>query len=277
MSRNAKPFRVFITGAGSGLGRALALHYAEQGAAIACTDRDAAAAAETLAHVQKEGGTGFSLKLDVTSEADYAAAREAVVAAWDGVDLVINNAGVATAGNIEETPLADWQWVLDINLLGVLRGCRAFLPVLKAQRSGHIVNIASFAGIANPPGMSAYNCAKAGVVALSETLLHEVADDGIGVSVVCPAFFATNLMNSARVADPATVGIVHKWMKKSGVTAEEVARQTAQAVRRNTFLVLTHKDTRVQAALKRASPTAFFRLIQATRRRALQRAKARTR
>jgi NADP-dependent 3-hydroxy acid dehydrogenase YdfG len=263
MSRTAKPYRVFITGAGSGLGRALALHYA--------------AAAETLAHVQKEGGTGLSLKLDVTSEADFAAARESVVAAWGGVDLLINNAGVAVAGDIGQTPMADWQWVLDINLLGVLRGCRAFLPVLKAQHSGHIVNIASFAGIANPPGMSAYNCAKAAVVALSETLLHEVVDDGIGVSVVCPAFFATNLMNSARVVDPATVGIVHKWMKKSGVTAEDVARQIAQAVRRNTFMVLTHKDTRVQAAIKRASPAAFFKLIQTTRRKALQRAKGRAR
>lgn len=264
--------RVFVTGAGSGLGRAIALHYAALGAKVACTDRDAATAAETLSHVIREGGSGFALKLDVTEEADFIAAREQIMASWGGVDLVVNNAGVATAGDIDETSLADWQWALNINLLGVLRGCRVFAPVLRAAGSGHIVNIASFAGIANPPGMSAYNCSKAAVVALSETLMHELSGTGVGVTVVCPAFFPTNLMNSARVAHPATVGTVHKWMKKSGVTAEDVARQIARAVSRRDFLLLTHKDTRVQAAIKRASPTTFYKLMQKFRAKALAKA-----
>lgn len=256
--------RILVTGAGSGLGRAIALHYAALGARVACTDRDAASVAETLAHVEKEGGSGLAFALDVTREEDFIAARERVQREWGGLDLLVNNAGVATAGSIEEAPLSDWDWVLNINLLGVVRGCKTFAPLFKAQKSGYVVNIASFAGIANPPAMASYNVAKAGVISLSETLLHELAPFGIGVSVVCPAFFPTNLMNAARVTQPATVAMVHKFMKKSGVTAADVAAQIASAVEKRQFLVLTHKDTRVQALVKRASPQTFFRLMQKT-------------
>jgi len=259
--------RVLVTGAGSGLGRALALHYAALGAEVACTDRDLASAKETLTHVVKEGGSGLAFALDVTQEEDFVAAADRLQKEWGGIDIVINNAGVATAGAMDEAPISDWQWVLDINLLGVVRGCKVFAPVLKSQKSGHFVNIASFAGIANPPGMGSYNAAKAGVIAVSETLRHEVAEFGVGVSVVCPAFFPTNLMNSARVQQQGTVAMVHKFMKKSGVTAEDVAAQIARAVEKREFMVLTHKDTRMQALIKRASPEAFFKLVQKTRKR----------
>ncbi|ROH93851.1 SDR family oxidoreductase [Stagnimonas aquatica] len=256
--------RILVTGAGSGLGRAIALHYAARGARVACTDRDAASVAETLAHVEKEGGSGLAFALDVTREEDFVAARERLQSEWGGLDLLVNNAGVATAGSIEEAPLSDWDWVLNINLLGVVRGCKTFAPLFKAQKSGYVVNIASFAGIANPPAMASYNVAKAGVISLSETLLHELAPFGIGVSVVCPAFFPTNLMNAARVTQPGTVAMVHKFMKKSGITADDVAAQIASAVDKRQFLVLTHKDTRVQALVKRASPQTFFRMMQKT-------------
>ena len=252
--------RVFITGAGSGLGRAIALHYAVLGARIACTDRDPATAQATLDLVAQQGGSGLVLALDVTQEEDFLAARDAVQQAWGGVDVVINNAGVATAGDMDTAPLADWQWVLDINLLGVVRGCKAFVPMLKAQRAGHVVNIASFAGIANPPGMGSYNAAKAGVIAVSETLRHELASEGVGVgvTVVCPAFFPTNLMNHARVQQAGTRNMVQRFMDKSGVTAESVAAQIAEAVGKKRFLVLTHKDSRVQARIKRFLPEVFF-------------------
>jgi len=264
---SAAPQRVLVTGAGSGLGRAIALHYAARGAQIACTDRDESSVKETLTQVVRQGGTGLAFTLDVTKEDDFIAAASRLKAEWGGVDLIVNNAGVATAGDIDAAPLSDWEWVININLLGVVRGCKSFAPMLKAQRSGHVVNIASFAGIANPPGMGSYNASKAGVVAVSETLRHELAEFGVGVTVVCPAFFPTNLMNSARVMQPGTVGMVHKFMKKSGVTAEDVAAQIARAVSRKDFLVLTHKDTRVQALIKRASPEHFFRLVQKTRKR----------
>jgi len=250
--------RVFITGAGSGLGRAIALHYAALGARIACTDRDPASAAQTLEAVTQRGGSGFLHALDVTSEDDFLAARDAVQREWGGVDVVVNNAGVATAGDIDTAPLADWLWVLDINLLGVVRGSKTFAPMLKAQRAGHIVNIASFAGIANPPGMGSYNAAKAGVVSVSETLRHELAAEGVGVTVVCPAFFPTNLMSHARVQNAGTRNMVQRFMDKSGVTAEEVAAQIAEAVAKRRFLVITHKDSRLQARIKRFLPEVFY-------------------
>lgn len=251
--------RLFITGAGSGLGRAIALHYAQQGAQIACTDRDLASAKETLAMVVKAGASGLAFALDVTQEDDFISAAQRLKTEWGGVDLVVNNAGVATAGDIDTAPLSDWEWVININLLGVVRGCKSFAPLLKGQRSGHVVNIASFAGIANPAGMGSYNASKAAVVAVSETLRQEMTAFGVGVTVVCPAFFPTNLMNSARVQKPGTVAMVNKFMQKSGVTAEEVAAQIARAVSQREFLVLTHKDTRIQALLKRAAPELFFK------------------
>lgn len=254
--------RVLITGAGSGLGRALALRFAADGARIACTDRDPVTAAETLALITREGGQGLSFALDVTDEQSFIAAAERVQAEWGGVDVVVNNAGVAVSGAIEATPIRDWEWVFNINVLGVVRGCKTFAPLFKGQKSGHFVNIASFAGIANPPAMGAYNVAKAGVVSLSETLRLELCHWGVGVTVVCPAFFPTNLMNSARVQEQRTVGMVHKLMKNSGVTAESVAGQIVQAVNRKQFLVLTHKDTRTQALIKRASPELFFKVMR---------------
>lgn len=145
--------RVVITGAGSGLGRAIALAFAAQSARIAVTDRDLDGAADTLKAVEAAGGSGFVQSLDVTREADFAVLAERLALDWGGLDVLVNNAGVATAGTVAESDLAQWQWVLDINLLGCVRGVRALAPLMTAQQSGHIVNVASFAGIANPgPG-----------------------------------------------------------------------------------------------------------------------------
>jgi NAD(P)-dependent dehydrogenase (short-subunit alcohol dehydrogenase family) len=128
--------------------------------------------------------------------------RDEVLAAWDGVDIVINNAGVASAGTVADTSLEDWRWTLNSNFMGVVRGTRAFLPVLLRQGQGRIVNIASFAGIANAPSMGAYSASKAAVISLSETLRAELALSAVGikVSVVCPAFFKTSLMTTARAS-----------------------------------------------------------------------------
>ena len=256
--------RVLITGAGSGLGRALALAWAARGAQVACSDMNAVAAAETQALIEREGGKAMSFALDVTREEDFIAAANRLQTDWGGVDVVVNNAGVATSGLIEQASMADWEWVLNINLLGVVRGCKVFTPLFKAQKSGCFINIASFAGIANPPAMASYNVAKAGVVSLSETLRLELAPFGVQVTVVCPAFFPTNLMNSARMQSAATVGMVHKMMKKSGVTAEGVAGQILRAVEQKQFLLLTHKDSRTQALVKRIAPERFFKLMLKT-------------
>lgn len=261
--------RIFITGAGSGLGKALSLRFAREGWRVAVTDRDRASAEQTLAEVNSAGGSGFAETCEVTSEESFAAVTARLEREWGGVDVLINNAGVATKGTVAEAPLEQWQWVLNINLLGCVRGARAVIPLLQRQRSGHIVNVASFAGIANPPAMASYNVAKAAVISLSETLRHELEPDGIGVSVACPTFFKTNLIATSRDAPgiekdtaPQMDKIVQRLMEKSSFTADTVADLIFEAVRERRFLVLASADDKRQVLIKRLSPELYFRMVQ---------------
>lgn len=262
--------RVLVTGGGSGLGRACALAFARDGARLAVTDRNLQSAEATLDMIRADGGQGLALELDVTSEASFASAVERVVQEWGGVDVLINNAGVATSGTVEDSPMSQWQWVLDINLLGCVRGSRSVIPSMRKQGAGHIVNIASFAGIATPPAMASYNVAKAAVIALSETLRFELYPD-IKVSVVCPAFFKTDLVNNSNCgalpeqdqsSAPQMMGIVERLMDKADITAEDVANDIFRAVKEGRFMVISHPDSRSQARLKRLSPEMFFRIAQ---------------
>lgn len=261
--------RVLITGAGSGLGRACAVAFAAKGARVAVSDVRESAAGETAAQLSAAGAQSLALALDVTSEDSFAAAVATVQREWGGIDVMVNNAGVATAGTVADAPLKQWQWVLDINLLGCVRGARAVIPLMQAQQSGHIVNVASFAGIANPPAMASYNAAKAAVISLSETLRFELFPD-IGVSVVCPSFFKTDLVNSGRgqiaegeqASAPQMMQIVGRLMEKASVTAEDVAGEIVEAVEKNRFLVMPHADSRSQTRLKRLSPEMYFRVAQ---------------
>jgi len=261
--------RVFITGAGSGLGKALALRFAREGWRVAATDLKLETVEQTLKEVQAAGGSGFAMVCDVTSEESFAAVAARLNSEWGGLDVVVNNAGVATAGTVLDSPIKQWQWVLDINLLGCVRGSRAVIPIMTAQGSGHIVNIASFAGIANPPAMASYNAAKAAVISLSESLRFEVEPQGVNVSVVCPSFFKTNLLATSRSGGgvesaantaPQMEKIVQKLMEKSTITADGVAEAIFNAVRDQRFLVLAHADDRKRALIKRLSPELYFRM-----------------
>ena len=267
--RTLQQSRVLITGAGSGLGRACALAFGARGARIAVTDMRADAALETLELLESQGVTAISQVLDVTSEDSFTSAVAAVNAAWGGVDVLVNNAGVATAGTVEESPIKQWDWVLNINVLGCVRGARAVIPTMKSQGGGHIVNVASFAGIANPPAMASYNAAKAAVISLSETLRFELHPT-IGVSVACPSFFKTDLVNTSRVGlaegeqqtAPQMMKIVERMMEKASVTAEDVAGDIVDAAMSGRFLVMPHADARSLWRLKRLSPELYFRKAQ---------------
>jgi len=262
--------RIFITGAGSGLGKALALRFARDGWRVAVTDLDLASATQTLSEVLAAGGSGFADICDVTAEESFAAIAARLRREWNGVDVLVNNAGVATKGTVAESSLEQWHWVLNINLLGCVRGARAIIPLLSAQGSGHIVNIASFAGIANPPAMASYNAAKAAVISLSETLRHEMAPHGVGVSVVCPSFFKTNLIATSRRTSPEQGDdpapqvdlIVQRLMERASITADSVAGEIFDAVRDKRFLVLVNADDKRQVLLKRVSPEYYFRMVQ---------------
>jgi len=241
-----------ITGAASGLGRVLARHIAATGATVWLSDRDAAGLDAVAAEVRSAGGLPHHLRLDVSKEADWQAARETV----GTIDVLFNNAGVADVGPLIGSTDAAWSRQLDINLMGVVRGCRTFAPAMVAQKRGHIVNIASFAGLALAPRMIAYNTAKAAVIALSSSLRVELALDGVGVSVVCPAFFPTNLTDSMTEASDEMVERVQRWMRGSGVTADDVAAAAMRAVARDEATVLTHPGTDEMWWRSRALPEA---------------------
>lgn len=266
--------RVFITGGASGLGRALAESYARDGAKVCIGDINAERCVETLAALKALGADAHALPCNVSSEADLQAAADWLLQHWGGVDLVFNNAGVADAGSIDEMPIADWQWMIDINLLGVVRGCKLFTPMMKAQGSGHLINTASMAGLIHPPMMSAYNATKAAVVALSETLQAELHPYGIKVSVVCPAFFRTNLAESVRTTNADMARLTAKLINKSAIGADEIAALVKAGVAKGDFHVLTHAKERRIWLFKRAVP---FQVYAAAMRQQMARMMAKRR
>lgn len=247
--------RVLVTGSASGLGQALARRYADRGAHVLVTDV-ATEVDPTLLPAAREQGEVSYLQLDVRDADGWDRARTWVVEHWGGLDVLVNNAGVAAAGRFDVVPIEDWEWIVDTNLLGVVKGCRAFVPLFKEQRSGRIVNVASMAGLVHPPCMASYNAVKAGVVALSETLLHELAPFGIGVCVTCPSFFRSNLADSiVRGSDPAVERSGAGLVSGSRVSADLIAVRTIAAVDKGKFLVLPSREGRVAWYGKRlASP-----------------------
>lgn len=238
--------RVLVTGAASGLGLALVRQLADRGCRVVGTDihPERPASLDGLDDVEY-------LTLDVTNDVDWSTAHDWVVETWDGLDYLFNNAGVAAGGRIELSEMDQWQWIVDINLLGVARGCRTFTPMLKAQRSGHIVNTASAAGLIHPPRMSEYNAVKAGVVALSETLFHELKPYGVQVSVICPTFFKTNLTQSMRGKDESAQKSAAKLIDRSTVTADDIAAEVLKGVEKGRHIILTDRDGKVAYAAKR--------------------------
>jgi len=265
--------RVFITGGASGLGKALALRYARDGARVCIGDINPEQGLAAEQEINDAGGEGLFLECDVRRLSDFEKVRDELVKRWQGVDIVVNNAGVASAGTIEDTTIADWEWILDINVMGVVRGCKVFTPLLKQQGHGALVNIASMAGLMLAPLMSSYNVSKAGVIALSETLSHELVGTGISVSAVCPAFFQTNLTSSMRSDIPGIQQNVNKLMKRSSVTAENVAEDIHRAVEKSEFWVLPHKTERRLWYIKRASPKAFDFLMNMESKRWMKKMK----
>lgn len=250
--------RVFITGGASGLGRALAHRYAKAGWRVLVSDVQAVRAEETLALLRSTGAEAAFLPCDVTSEEALKNAAAWLDEHWGGVDLVFNNAGVAVSGRIEDVPLSDWQWILDVNLLGVVRGCKIFTDIFKRQGHGHLVNVASLAGLVHMPLMAPYNATKAAVVALSETLHAELADCGVKVSVVCPYFFRTNLIDGARCSDPALGRTARRLVNEARRGPDEIAALIYQGVARGKAHILTDAVGRGSWRLKRWLPFSLF-------------------
>jgi NAD(P)-dependent dehydrogenase (short-subunit alcohol dehydrogenase family) len=260
--------RVLITGAASGLGRALALAWAKQGARLLIADLHAERGAETAQLCLAAGAAAAQfIRLDVTQDADFANALAWVQQHWQGLDIMVNNAGVAGGGRFESISEADWQWLLDINLMGVVRGCRAFTPLFKQQGAGQFVNIASMAGLLNPPAMSNYNVAKAGVIALSETLAVELAPWNIRTLAVCPSYFQTNLNESLRTQDEAMKSALPKLLASSELSAADIAEGILAAIAGGELLYLPHARARTAWQLKQAAPETFRAELEAQARK----------
>jgi len=253
--------RVVITGAGSGLGRALALEFASRGWRVAVTDINMARLAESAAQVAAAGGSAREIACDVTKPADFARVLEAVRTGWGGIDVLVNNAGVAAGGFMDRIPMDEWERIIDINLKSVIIGCRTFIPQFAAQGSGHIVNVASNAGIASLAEMSSYNVTKAGVISLSETLRVELAPRGVGVTVVCPTFFKTNLMDGFRSSDERQRRLAEGMFAKASIGAGEIARHVVRSIERGRLYALAQKDARLAWRGKRLAPEAYFRFL----------------
>ena len=230
--------RAFVTGAASGLGRAFCRHLAGEGWTLGMADVDEAGLTDAADEMERTGGRPHRLVVDVGDAAAVETAAQTFIDAYEGVDLVINNAGIGAGGPFEEMSLADWEAVLRVNLMGVVHGCRAFLPHLKANpHGGHLLNVASLAAVAAAPRMSAYNVSKAGVKALSETLYGEVRAEGVHVSVLLPAFFPTNIDDGMR--GPASAQeMTRTLMQRSETSAGEVALHALREAGRDRIHIL---------------------------------------
>lgn len=243
-----------ITGAASGFGREFARLGASQGMKLVLADVDRAG----LAALERElaGTPCITVPTDVSRAEDVAQLAQRTMKEFGAVHLLFNNAGVGSGGLIWESSLADWQWVLGVNLWGVIHGIREFVPLMLAQDCEcHVVNTASVAGLLSPPGMGVYNVSKHAVVTLSETLFHDLrlAGSKIGASVLCPAFVPTGIHQSERNrpeelrnAEPLTASqrtareATTKAVTSGRVTAAQVAELTFEAIRANRFYVLSH-------------------------------------
>jgi NADP-dependent 3-hydroxy acid dehydrogenase YdfG len=249
--------RVAITGAGGGLGRAMTINFAKQGWKVAIADINATAMQECFDSVIEHSKDSFIQHCDVRQEADFEQLLAKCNERWGGVDVLVNNAGIASINSIHKESIDSWQRIVDINTLGAVRGCKVFVPALKKQGGGHIVNIASVAGISCTPHMSSYNTTKAAVIALSETLRWELKSANIGVTVVCPSMFKTGLADSSGVENGKIKENLEKMMAASKLSADDIAESIYTAVQNNTFMLLPHKSSRWLWWLKRLSPDLY--------------------
>ncbi|MBN2282292.1 MAG: SDR family NAD(P)-dependent oxidoreductase [Deltaproteobacteria bacterium] len=250
--------KAVITGAASGIGRALAIALAKERCDILLADINEEGLRGTLELVRRSGGSGDVFFCDVSRLDDVVKMADHCFDTWGKVDILINNAGVVSTGFMGDIPIEDWEWIVSINFWGVVYGCHAFIPRMKKQGEGHIVNVASAAGIVSAPEMSPYNVTKAAVISLSETLKSELAPHNIGVTVLCPTFIKTNLMSTLRFTDEFQRYCSVISIENARMTPEKVALLVVNAIRKNKMYVLPQTAAKILWMSKRISPSTHY-------------------
>jgi NAD(P)-dependent dehydrogenase (short-subunit alcohol dehydrogenase family) len=249
-----------VTGAGSGIGKQTALLLARRGARLFLCDVNEPGLAETERAVRELGREVLALRVDVSQREPMRAFAEAVHARVEAVDLLVNNAGVGIGGGFLDTSLADWDWIVGINLMGVVHGCHFFVPpMVRRGRGGHVVNLSSAAGYLASAALAAYCTTKFGVLGLSEALRDELQPLGIGVTAICPGIVNTNITRSSPlrgVADtPETRERMVGMYQRRNYGPERVALNILRAVQRNRAVAPITPEAWTMYALKRLSPT----------------------
>jgi NAD(P)-dependent dehydrogenase (short-subunit alcohol dehydrogenase family) len=258
--RNLHDRVAVVTGAGSGIGRALALGFGAEGCEIVLADVQDDARTETADMLEAEGVENLSVKVDVTDPDSVEALAAATIERFGAVHVVCNNAGVGGGGLIKDQQLVDWKWVIDVNLWGVIHGVHSFLPHLRNADEAHIMSTASVAGLTSGPGLGPYNASKYAVVAIMETLHHEMERDdesNVGVSVLCPGVVNTNIITAQRNrpehlkrerkkgragADAQRRNANIAAALASGMNPADVAACVVDATKNRQFWVLSHPE-----------------------------------
>lgn len=257
--------RILITGATSGSGEAFAVLFGRHGWRVAVTGRNPDKVAVSARKVRAAGGEVLEIDLEVTRYEDFERAAREVEQAWGGLDILVNNAGVLGGSSLEDGSIGSWRRVIDINTFGVIHGCKAFAPVLRASGGGHILNIASLAGFASAPEMGSYNVSKAAVISLSETLKVELAPQNIEVTVACPGVFQSDIGAEdkcvASTGDDRMIKSLKHTQAATSQTAEDVIEHIVKDMAGRRLYSLPGLEVRAQWLLKRAFPELSRELI----------------
>jgi NAD(P)-dependent dehydrogenase (short-subunit alcohol dehydrogenase family) len=255
--RDLKGKVAVVTGAASGIGRAMAERFAREGMKVVLADVEKKALEETVGAIAKSGTEAWGVVTDVSRREDVEALARKTFELHGGAHVLCNNAGVGAGGMSYEQPLSDWEWTIGVNLWGVIHGIRAFVPRMIEQGEGHVVNTASMAGLISAPGMGAYCASKHAVVAISECLFHELtlaAGGKVKVSVLCPGWVKTNIADAERNRPESLKGrpagqrgpqeqMMETMMRQliaGGMPPSEVADMVLAAIREERFWILTH-------------------------------------
>jgi NAD(P)-dependent dehydrogenase (short-subunit alcohol dehydrogenase family) len=249
-----------VTGGGSGIGRAIALALADAGTDVVIADIDRAAGEKVAGEIRARGRRGVAVETDVTQRASVERLADAAFGALGAVHVLCNNAGVFRGSPLDRAPDADWEWLMAVNLWGVVHGIQVFLPRMRDQgQGGHVVNTASMAGQLGFPGLGIYTATKFAVVGISEVLAQDLAPYGIGVSGLCPGIVSTRIWDGARQRpaafggpEPAPEG-GGEALAQIGIDPAIVGAEVLRAIRENRLYVFTHPDMRgmLEARLRR--------------------------